>query len=243
MYWNNWALRIREVLELPNSPIAVTYSDVPAKSGKSKKRRVCGALQNSAKGEIINLSKENSLCPGGSHQLGLIEHQPEYRRALTEFLTKGEKLFSCPISIYRMNALSKVKPPKDVAEYVVFSPLEKAEFTPDLIVFICNAWQAARLINLAYYQDGKPMECDPTGALCRSVITYPLVKGCVNISFGDVTARRMQKYNENELFISIPLIEMKLIMENIEFCSAGTAKTEFLHNFRKMIKMKEGEIE
>lgn len=236
MYWNDWSLKIREVLGLHSNPISITYSDVPAMNAKSKKWRVCGALQDAAKGTIINLQKENSLCQGGTYQLGLDEQPQEYRKALTEFLVKGEKLFSCPISIYRMNALSKVKPPKDVAEYVVFSPLEKAEFTPDLIVFICNAWQAARLINLAYYQDGKPMECDPTGALCRSVITYPLVKGCVNVSFGDVTARKMQKYNENELFISLPLIEMKLVMESVEFCTAGVAKTEIPHNFRKMIK-------
>ena len=141
---------------------------------------------------MIDLTAENSACPGGSLYLGLRAQAPEQARGLREFLIHGEKLFSSPVAIHRSMALAKVRPPLGLADHVIFSPLPQAELQPDVAVFLCNAWQAARLINLAYYQTGIPMECDPTGALCRSVITYPLVTGKVNVSFGDITARKSE---------------------------------------------------
>lgn len=53
MIWNEYAERLREVLDLEASPIAVTYSMTPAD------------------GAIINLTKENSACHGGTWHLGL----------------------------------------------------------------------------------------------------------------------------------------------------------------------------
>jgi len=125
---------------------------------------------------------------------------------------------------------------------VVFSPLHRAEFRPDVVVFLCNAWQAARLINLAYYETGIPMECDPTGSLCRSVITYPLVTGKVNVSFGDVTARKMEKYPENELFITLPYAHLQSAVASIERCTAGTAKGEIPAGMRRLMAESGGDL-
>jgi uncharacterized protein (DUF169 family) len=225
--------KFRSVLGLRVSPVAVTYSDEPAKSAVEGRWRVCGAIQDASRGAVINLTAQNSLCGGGTSYLGLAERPPEQRKPLMEFLVKGEKLFANPIAVHRMFALSKAPPPKNIADYVIFAPLEKAEQEPNLVVFICNAGQAARLINLAYYSDGKPMECDPTGALCQSVITYPLVTGKVNVSFGDVTARRAQKYADDELFVSLPWAIFLSALDSLDKCSAGTAKSEIPASFRE----------
>lgn len=234
MEWEGWSSRLKEVLGLVASPVAVRYTDADVPGLAEGRWRVCGAIQEAARGAVVVLTAENSACPGGSQYLGLSQQPPERAKVLRKFLIEGEKLFSSPAAILRSQALS-VKPPFGTAERVVFSPLEKAGGAPDIVVFICNAWQAARLINLAYYTDGKPMECDPTGALCRAVVTYPLVTGRVNVSFGDVTARRMQKYGENELFVSIPLSPLHFVMDGLDRCSAGTAKTEIPEEFRRVI--------
>jgi uncharacterized protein (DUF169 family) len=242
MEWQEWSRRLSDVLGLSKAPVAVTYSDAPAAGAATKKCRVCGALQEASGGAAIDMTAANSACPGGSLYLGLRAPAPEHARTLREFLICGEKLFSSPAAIHRASALTKAKPPMGAAEHVIFGPLGKAELPPDVTVFICNAWQAARLINLAYYEDGAPMECDPTGSLCRSVITYPLVTGKVNVSFGDVTARRMEKYGENELLVSLPYGVLRSVVLSLDRCGAGTAPIEIPAAMRRLSGESGGEL-
>jgi uncharacterized protein (DUF169 family) len=242
MEWQRWGKQLIEVLGLEKSPVGVTYSDVGPRDASAGKCRVCGALRNAAEGMVIDLTAKNSTCPGGSQYLGLKAQAPEHARTLREFLIHGEKLFSSPTSIYRSMTLAKVRPPFGLAEHVVFSPLYRSEFRPDIAVFICNAWQAARLINLAYYETGIPMECDPTGSLCRSVITYPLVTGNVNVSFGDITARKMEKYSADELFVTLPYAHLRSAVASLESCTAGTAEAEIPAGMRRLMEESGGEL-
>jgi uncharacterized protein (DUF169 family) len=242
MEWQRWGKQLTEVLELKRSPVGVIYTDTAPRDASTGKCRVCGALRRVAEGAVIDLTAENSTCPGGSQYLGLKAQTPEHARTLREFLIHGEKLFSSPVAIYRSMTLAKVGPPLGLAEHVVFSPLHQAESRPDIVVFICNAWQAARLINLAYYETGIPMECDPTGSLCRSVITYPLVTGKVNVSFGDITARKMEKYPVDELFVSLPYNHLQSAVASLEVCTAGTAKAEIPAGMRRLMKESGGEL-
>jgi len=241
MEWQGWSKQLTEVLELKKAPVAVTYADAPAAGASSGKCRVCGALSQASQGTTIDLTAENSTCAGGSLYLGLRQQPPEQARALREFLINGEKLLCSPAAIHRMRAMSKVQPPFGMANHVVFSPLHKAELCPDVTVFICSAGQAARLVHLAYYEMGLPMECDPTGALCRSVITYPLVTGMVNVSFGDITARRSEKMAGDELFVTFPFTFLRSAVASIGRCSAGTAKAEMPAAMRQVIRESGGE--
>lgn len=242
MDWQAWSDGLTEVLALKKTPVAVTYTDSPPEGGSVKKCRVCGAIMQASEGTVIDLTAENSACPGGSLYLGLAPQPPERARTLREFLIDGEKLFSCPTAIHRMTALSKVKPPLGLADHVVFSPLNQAALPPDVTVFLCNAWQAARLINLAWYETGIPMECDPTGALCRSVIAYPLVTGKVNVSFGDVTARRAERQPEDELFVSLPFADLRSVVWALDRSTAGTAKGEIPPAMRQVMQESGGEL-
>ena len=243
MEWQAWAGRLAEVLGLATAPVAVTYTDAPPAEASARKCRACGALRLAAEGAVIALSKDNSTCPGGSMYLGLAPQPPERARALREFLISGEKLFSCPTAIYRSSFLSKVKPPYGLADHVVFSPLARATLAPDVAVFVVNAQQAARLVALAYYETGLPMSCDPTGSQCKSVITYPLVTNQVNVSFGDVTARRSERYRDDELFVSLPLSHFRSVAASVERSAAGTAKVEIPPAMRRMLEGTGGEIE
>lgn len=242
MEWQQWGRQLIEVLGLKKAPVAVTYADVAPNGASGHKCRACGALREAAAGAVIDLTAENSACPGGSQYLGLQMQAPEHARAVHEFLIHGEKLFSSSAAIHRAAALAKVKPPFGAADHVVFSPLDRAQLRPDVAVFTCNAWQAARLINLAYFENGVPMECDPTGSLCRSVIAYPLVTGKVNVSFGDVTARRMERFPEDELFVSLPYGDLRSAALSIDRCTAGTAKAEIPPAMRRLMKESGGEL-
>ena len=242
MKWKNWSKELMDVIGLKKEPVSITYTDSVNFEVSKKKVWVCGAIGKASAGEVIDLTKENSGCGGGSQYLGLGGFRPEDMKTLREFLIDGEKLYACPSAIHRSMAMAKIKPPMGMAEHIIFAPLSKAELKPDVVIFICNAWQAARLVHLTTFETGLPMECDPSGSLCRSVITYPLVTGKVNISFGDITARKMVRLSEDELFVTLPYIQLQSSMEAIPFCTAGTAKGRIPEAMRELMKRSGGEV-
>ena len=241
MVWQEYSKRLREVLRLKGSPIAVSYSMVPASGASQGSYFVCQALLDARDGAIINISKESCFCPGGAWHLGLTPRPSgkEYK-FLQKFLVEGEKLFCSIATFHRAMALT-TPPPLGLAEYVVFSPLEKAEIAPDLVVFLCNPEQACRLITLATYPDGIPPKTEIVGSACHMVIAYPLVSGEINISFLDYTARKWQKYKPDELFVTIPYHKLPGLVDSIDLCSAGTAKVEFPSGFGEPTSRREGQ--
>lgn len=240
MEWHEWSTRLVEVLGLRKAPVAVVYTDEAPEGVEMPRCRVCSALGLAARGKTIALTAENSLCPGGSRYLGLRAEPEGVGRDLRDFLMHGEKLFSCPVAIHRMSALSRAQLPVGIAERVILAPLCQAPLRPDIVVITCNAWQAARLVNLVVFETGLPMECDPTGALCRAVITYPLVTGKTNVSFGDVTARQAEAVAEDELYVSLPYHDLASVRASIDYCSAGTAPAVIPEAFRHATQEGEG---
>ena len=138
MEWIEYAKKIKKVLDLEGSPVAVTYSLYPPKKKSKGKLRVCNAFLAVSKGKIIDLTAETSACGGGTLHLGLGDKfTGEAAKALKEFLTKGEKIYCDIAALHRAFTLS-TQPPLGLAEHIVMSPMEKAEFKPDVVLFICN---------------------------------------------------------------------------------------------------------
>ena len=124
---------------------------------------------------------------------------------------------------------------------MVFAPLLSAPLKPDVVIFTGNAQQAARLVALGYWEDGMPMQCDPTGAQCRSTITYPLVTNEINISLGDITARRSEKYRDDEMFVSVPYSRLRSMVIAIPHSTAGTGKAVLPPAMRQAMEEAGGE--
>lgn len=242
MEWQEWARDLSVTLELAKSPVGITYTDNPPAGAATGRCRACTALLRAARGETIALSAENSACSGGSLYLGLAPQAPEHRRALRDFLVNGEKLMACPAAIYRSTAMSEVKPPLGMADHVVLAPLESAVLQPDLAVLTVNAWQAARLVGLAHYETGMPMQCDPSGSLCRAVITYPLVGNRLNVAFGDVTARRMDRMPVDELYVSLPWVVLRSVALSLHKSGSGDAPTDLPGALRRMAEQTGGAV-
>ena len=236
MIWNEYADMLIEVLKLKGNPIAVTYSMAPAQGGKEGKHWVCRALPEARGGVTINLNKKNSACNGGTWNLGLGPRPTgEMDKALKKFLVEGEKLF-CSIATFHRAMTLTTQPPLGLAEYVVISPLGKAQFKPDLVLFLCDAEQACRILTLATFTNGISPKTQIVGSACHMAITYPLVSGEINVSFLDYTARKMKGYKSDELFISVPYHRMTGIIDSIPLCTAGTAQTKYPPEFKQVVK-------
>jgi uncharacterized protein (DUF169 family) len=234
MEWKNYAKEIKKVLGLKGSPIAVTYSMDPIAKASKVRVRVCNALLQARDGKIIDLTKKNSECSGGTWHCGLAEREKgESERALKDFLVHGEKLF-CSVTVFHRAMVLGTTPPLGLADHIILSPMEKAELPPDIVVFLCNPKQACRLVTLDEYGTGIPVKIEMTGATCHQVISYPIVSGELNVSLMDYTSRKIKGYTENDLFVSIPYHRFLGVMRSIPGCTAGTAKFEIPESFRRI---------
>lgn len=231
MIWRDFAKTLTETLKLQNHIVAITYTydDIADSSGKPC--RACTALMKAHSGTTVVLTADNSACGGGTWHLGLGDPPSgEAGKALRNFLVHGEKLACSYATFHRMMALTS-PPPKDIADHVVFAPMDTMQLEPDIAVFIVNAEQACRLLTLYSYFTGKAPKTEMMGSGCHMAIAYPLVSGEMNVSFSDWTARPMMKMQPEELIVSVPYYLLPGIIEAIPRCTAGTAEGRPIREF------------
>ena len=235
MQWKDYANQIRELLGFKGNPVAITYSMKPPSTSVDGKHRVCDAFLQARNGKVIDLTTSTSACGGGTWHLGLGERpKGEEDKALKEFLVDGEKLYCSVAAFHRAQALT-VPPPLGLADHVILSPMDKAEFRPDVVLFICNAEQACRLVTLDSYDTGVPPRIEMSGSTCHQTVAYPIVTGELNVSLMDYTSRRIRGYKPEDLFVSIPYHRFHGVMRSIEHCTAGRAKMEIPESFRRLV--------
>lgn len=233
--WQEYSGEIRELLGLRGSPVAITYSMEPPSKSVGGEYRVCDAFLHAREGKIIDLTASTSACSGGTWHLGLGEPpKGEAHKALQEFLVNGEKLF-CSIATFHRAMVLSTPPPVGLAEHIVLSAMDKAEFRPDVILFICNAEQACRLVTLDGYDTGIPPKLEMAGSTCHQAVAYPIVSGELNVSLMDYTSRRIRGYTAADLIVSIPYHRLHGVMRSIPHCTAGRAKMEIPESFRRLV--------
>ena len=233
--WQNYAGEIGELLGLKGSPVAITYSMEPPSKSVGGEYRVCDAFLHSRDGKVIDLTASTSACSGGTWHLGLGERpKGEADKALKEFLVNGEKLY-CSIATFHRAQTLTTSPPLGLAEHVVMSPMDKAEFRPDMVLFICNAEQACRLVTLDGYDTGIPPRLEMSGSTCHQAVAYPIISGELNVSLMDYTSRRIRGYTAADLIVSIPYHRFLGVMRSVPHCTAGRAKMEIPESFRRLV--------
>jgi uncharacterized protein (DUF169 family) len=156
-------------------------------------------------------------------------------RGLQWFLTRGEKLTHSIVSFQRMSELAS-HPPTGLSERILIGPISEAETRPDIVIFLCNPEQTCRLIFLDHYWDGIPLQIEVTGSLCSAAIAYPIVTGRTNVTFGDWTARRMQKFASDVVFVSVPYERIHNLIAAVPECSAGSAELEIPQEIQRVME-------
>jgi uncharacterized protein (DUF169 family) len=213
---------IVEALGIEKEPVGVTYTDEdPGVEIEPESYTVCGAILNAALGKVIMLSEERCACYGGKSYLGLTD-----RRSIPwKMLVEGEKLWIDVKTAIRSNTAVEqlAKPPVGLSKKVFLYPVRKGLFLPDLVLLLVNSEQASRLITLNQFWDGKTPSMEMRGALCWSMITYPLISGNFNLSVGDISARRLEQWDPAIMVASIPGERIRGIAEAVDFSTAGRA--------------------
>lgn len=224
MLWKKHAKALTDALKLKGHIVGITYTNDRIKGADGEKCRACTALMKAYKGKSILLGLENSVCGGGTWHLGLGERPSgEDSKALMNFLVHGEKLACSYAAFHRMTALA-TEPPKNVADYILFAPMDEMALEPDIAVFMVDPEQACRLLTLYTYFTGKAPKTEMMGSGCHMAIAYSISTGEMNVSFSDWTARPIMQMAKDELLVTVPYYLLHNMVEAIPRCTAGTAE-------------------
>jgi uncharacterized protein (DUF169 family) len=207
---NSYGDEMVECLGLKTSPVAVKLvskgGEIPAGIKKVDEIMThCQFIDRVRRtGEEFYTLSDDQLCKIGSGTLGLNELPPEVPSGESYYKEFG--LFSTQGAARRTAEKMPVLPPHS-NEAVLYSPLEKASFLPDVVVFICNPKQIMLLIQSYMYKIGGRLETSFVGtqSLCAEGVVQTYKEGKIGIGVGCLGSRTFSKMEDEEMVMGIPV--------------------------------------
>lgn len=197
--------KIKENLGLTKSPVAIKFvlrkDDIPEGVKKLEDGiRHCEMVQKASQGEIFYATAEEQTCKGGAAALGLME-PPEKVKTGEMYQSLGR--FSSLGSAKRtMEEIPKIE---HMMYALIYAPLEKATFDPDVIVIISNPAQAMKLAQAMVYTLGGRVEADFAGiqSICADAVAGPFTRKRPNITLGCSGSRKFADIQSDEVIVGM----------------------------------------
>jgi uncharacterized protein (DUF169 family) len=216
--------KLIKALEFDGSPVAVAIiPELPIGMVPIRYRATaCIMVQIARRGATFYSSGKDILC-GGRANLGMGESPI---RKLDDFLVRREKLFGSKTAADELIDSAITKAPNQ-GKYLVFAPLERVSFTPDVVLFIGTPAQVSRIIFLNAFETGRfdTLHGEP---LCSGAIAAPITSGKIGVSFLDMACRSFGRYRPEEMVVGVPYNRLSHIVNNLDASSAGTARPSAL---------------
>ncbi len=176
------------------------------------KMSYCNMVRLVTKGKSFKANIENFYCKASARALGL--------KKLDNRIISGQEYFS-----YGMyNSLGTAKfVQKHVTHInheiygVDVMPLEEFEYDPDIVIIICNAYQAMRIVQGYSYNFGvaKNVKFIGNQGLCSECTATPYEMNDLNVSLLCSNTRFAAKWSENELGVGMPYSMFDIIADGI----------------------------
>lgn len=209
--------KLKNILKLEREPVAMKWSvrepkGIEKENGKS---RFCAKLEKAMNGEIFYSTSEEEECMGGLKYTGMKETQefPKNMRS-GAFLVPAGVYKNIPAVQRSWRCNMRVEP--GIFNALIFAPLLKAEFEPDMIFLVSNAEQAMMILHANAYDSGSHGLGADSGPICSSMASIPYLTGKVTYGFGDIGSRRHMNIKPEEVMVSIPATDLERIVANLE---------------------------
>ena len=147
---------------------------------------------------------EDQMCKIGAGTMGLNEIPPEVFSG--ESYYKEFKLFSTQGASRRTVEKIPILPPNSIVS-VMYSPLEKTSFVPDVVVVICNPKQIMLLTQAYMYKTGGRLETSFVGtqSFCSEGVVQTYKEGKVGVAVGCSGSRSLTRIADEEMIMGIPV--------------------------------------
>jgi uncharacterized protein (DUF169 family) len=208
--------KLKEILKLEREPVAIKWSirepeNIQKEEGKS---RFCTKLDKAVNGEIFYSTVAEEECMGGMRYSGMKD-----RKELPKNMQSGA--FLVPAGVYKsvpaVQRSWQINIPIEpgIFDAIIFSPLSKADFDPDLIFIICNSQQAMMILHANAYDSGSHGLGADSGPICSSMASIPYLTGKVTYGFGDIGSRNNMNLKPEDVMVTIPAGDLERIIDNL----------------------------
>ena len=178
-----------------------------------KKVRHCEMVRKASLGEKFYSTIEEQTCLGGAGAIGLRDMPPK--------LASGEKYFE--LGRFKdletaKAATEKLSVIKDRYWGIVYSPLDEATFTPDVVLIITEPVGGMKLAQSIVYSSGDKVNPNFAGiqSLCGDALVNPFITGGVNFTLGCDGSRKAADIKDNEMTIGISGKKIAEVISNLE---------------------------
>lgn len=209
------AQRMIKTLGLKGSPVAIALKDdLPRGIEKGTPARHCEMVQNvRQKAEMFYSTIDEQKCTGGAAVMGLTN--------IPENVVNGEyyyKLGAFASIEASRNTMESVPRIEKASKFAIYSPLESANFSPDIVVILCTPKQAMQMIQADLYTDGGRVQTGFAGkqSLCGDIVANTLNTNSVQVSLGCSGSRKHAKIDDNELIVGIPAERIEQLVNSLE---------------------------
>lgn len=208
--------KLKEILKLERDPVAIKWSVREPKNIKKEegKSRFCTKLDKAANGEIFYSTVAEEECMGGMRYSGMKD-----QKELPKNMQSGA--FLVPAGVYKSipavqrSWQNNIPIESGIFDAVIFSPLTKADFDPDLIFLVCNSEQAMMVLHANAYDSGSHGLGADSGPICSSMASVPYLTGKVTYGFGDIGSRNNMNLKPEDVMVTIPAADLNRIVENL----------------------------
>jgi uncharacterized protein (DUF169 family) len=166
-------------------------------------------------GESFYAAKDDHECKAALIPLGLSEPDPIFSSGQV-----GPKLGVYDNARANRNIYSNMyKVGKNTLKYVIFAPLDKLWFSPDLLIVTANPYQAEIILRAMSYRTGAAWNAKGTTVMgCVYLYLYPYVTGELNMMVTGLHHGMIarQLFPPGLLFLSIPYQIIPEITQNLK---------------------------
>ena len=211
--------KLSNVLKINAKPIAVKIVKKEEETKglppePTKRFRYCQGLMQAEKGEKLTLTKETLSCPAAAAAFGF--------SMLPDKISSGEMLQSLGLFESKEAAANLMRNiprlEQGIFKSISLSPLEKAEFTPDVVV-IEDDPEKIMWINLAsIHETGDRLFFSSSifQACCVDVTVVPFLTKKINASFGCYGCREATDLKNDECLVGIPYEKLEEIIKALQ---------------------------
>ena len=178
-----------------------------------KKMSICEMMKEGQSGEPFYADVNNFTCVGPIIT-GMVETDPVFESGHI-----GEELhiFEEARANRRLyHYITKLE--RDSVRYVVFSPLDKLTYDPDVLILASDNRHLEIILRAMCFATGKMWSSVGTPVIeCSWLLTYPYISGEVNFLVTEISHGMVSKqvYPAGTILISIPYDKLEPIMDGL----------------------------
>ncbi len=210
-------LEIFDQFKFEIQPVGVKFlSKIPDSYDKlGKKLAFCEMLKHAQDGNAFYAGVEDHACEAGTYVLGQSDAPEPFING--EFGTEL-KIFQEPRSANRIyHDLPRIA--GKVVRYVLFSPLNKLDLDPDLVILTANTDQTEILLRATSYKTGKFWTSKSSPVIgCAWLMVYPYLSGELNYIVAGLGhgMKRRKLFPQGNQIIAIPHDQLREILNTLK---------------------------